>query len=111
MVRRVVCAAAVAFALAACGRPSQEACDRLCWRYAELQFWEHFEAQARDLSPADRATLKAERDTEWAAMRAEPQNRGRDNCVSACRKGGSQRQIDCVEHAATAAAAAVCMKD
>ena len=98
-------------AVAGCQRPSQEACDKLCWRYAELQFWAAFEDQARDLAPEDRAILKAERTAEWEALRASPENRGRDNCIRACRKGGKKADLACVEAAETAVAARACMAE
>jgi hypothetical protein len=110
-VPRAFAAVLVGLALGACQRPSHEACESLCLRYSELQFWDAFEAQSRALSPADRETLRVERVAEWAEIRKQPQNRGRDNCITACRLSGTKAQIACVEKATTAAAAARCLAE
>jgi hypothetical protein len=107
----LVAVLALALLAAGCSRPSQQDCEALCWKYSELQYWAAFDEQARDLSDEDRATLRAEREAEWEQLRKEPQNRGRDNCISACRKGGSKAQVACVDKATTAAEAAACLKD
>jgi hypothetical protein len=107
---RLVAVLALVALGAACQRPSREDCEKLCWKYGELQFWAAFEDQARDLSPADRATLKTEREAEWKSMRAQTDNHGRDNCISGCRKGGSRAQIECVDQATTAAEAKACIE-
>lgn len=96
--------------LSACQRPSQEECERLCWRYSELQYWQAFEQQAQDLSEADRATLRAERQAEWEELKKQPKNPGRDNCITACKKSGKKAQVKCVEAASTAAAATACIE-
>src|SRR5690349_21728937 len=104
MLRQVVLGSLLALATTACQRPSPLDCERLCWKYAELQYWAAFEQQARDLSPADREALRGERASEWKALRDQPQNHGRDNCMVACRRSGTTAHVACVEKATTAAA-------
>jgi hypothetical protein len=107
-VRRAVVVLLAVLALSACQRLSREECETLCWRYSELQYWAEFERLAADLSPADRETLKAEKAAAWAELRK--QHRSRDNCVSACRRGGTKAEAACVAKAETSAAAAACLK-
>ena len=75
--RHSLIAVATLLLAAACQGPSKEDCERLCWRYNELQFWSAFETQAKDLSPADRVTLKAER-------RRLPNRRGSETFAVEC---------------------------
>jgi hypothetical protein len=111
--RRFLLAALLGAALTSLGchqRPSPEQCDTLCWRFAELEFWSAFDKQAEGLGDEDRATLKAQRQTEWDELRKATDNKGRDNCVMACRRNGEPKQVACVTKATTVSEAEACMK-
>ena len=95
--------------LAACQRPTGEQCEQLCWRYNELGFWEHFKAESTDLAPAARDKLRAERQKEWAEIKARKFDPGLENCMRDCRRGGSPDDVTCVERARSLAEAKDCL--
>jgi hypothetical protein len=101
--------AAVAVSQSSCQRPSGEQCERLCWRYNELNYWKQFDAETRELAPDARAKRRSEREKEWAAMRARNFDPGLDNCVRNCRRSASPGDVECVEKATTAEQAADCL--
>lgn len=82
----------------------------MCWRVNELHFWERYEAEAKNLAPSDREKLRAERQEDWAEMKARKFDPGLENCVKDCRRGGYPSDLDCVEKARTAKQAADCVK-
>jgi hypothetical protein len=110
-VPRIVLTALLALAaLAGCQRPSAEQCERICWRYNELAFWERFEVEARNLAPEARDKLRAERQKTWADMKARKFDPGLENCLRECRSGGSPDDVACVERARTEADARECLE-
>ena len=98
----------VAAGLAACQRPTAEQCERICWRFNELGFWERFEAESRDMAPDAREKLRAERQKTWAEMRARTFDPQFENCLRGCRGGASPDAVACVERARTTAEAREC---
>lgn len=92
----------------ACQRPTAEQCERLCWRFNELGFWEAFEAETASLAPDAREKLRAERQKTFSEMRARKFDPGLDNCRRDCRRGASPDDVDCVERARTTAQAREC---
>jgi hypothetical protein len=109
-VHRLLLLLALAFAatLAACEHPTAEQCQRMCWRFNELGFWERFEAEARDLSPEKREALRAERKKTWAEMSSRKFDPRLENCIRDCRRGASPDDAACVEKARTTAEAREC---
>jgi hypothetical protein len=101
-------ALAAAAALAACERPTTEQCQRMCWRYNELAYWERFEAESRNLTPEKREELRAERKKTWAEMSSRKFDPRLENCVRDCRAGASPDDAACVEKARTTAEAREC---
>jgi hypothetical protein len=95
---------------AACQRPNAEQCERLCWRFNELHFWEAFEKEAESLTPAAREALRAERQEAWDEMKTREFDPGLENCVRDCRKAGKPDEVDCVERAESSAAAKKCLE-
>ena len=111
MPRFIVAVALVALAvasLAGCQKPTGEQCERICWRYNELAYWERFESEARNLAPAAREKLRAERQKAWAAMRARKFDPQLENCIRDCRRGASLDDVACMEKARTTAEAKAC---
>jgi hypothetical protein len=98
----------VASGLTGCQRPTIEQCERLCWRYNELKFWEKFEADAAELAPDAREKLRAERKKVWEEMRAREFDPGLENCIRACRRASSPKDVKCVDEAKTSAQAEDC---
>ena len=96
--------------LAGCQKPSPEQCDRLCWRYNELAFWERFEVEARNLAPDERDKQHADRQKTWAEMKARRFDPGLENCMRECRSSGSTDDVACVERAHTLAEAKDCVE-
>jgi hypothetical protein len=103
-------AAALAAAAGACQHPTGEQCEQLCWRYNELHYWERFEREAAGLAPDARERLRAERQKEWAAMRALPFDPGLENCMRGCRRSAPADAVDCVRRATTSAQAEACLE-
>jgi hypothetical protein len=102
-------AATAGLAAAACQRATVEQCERLCWRYNELGFWEAFEAEAARLAPDAREKLRAERVKSWAEMKARKFDPGLENCLRDCRRSASPDDLACVERARTVAEAKRCL--
>ncbi len=99
---------AAAAALAACEHPTAEQCQRMCWRYNELAYWERFEAEAKDKTAEEREKLRAERQKTWTEMAARKFDPRLENCVRDCRRGASPDDVACVEKARTTAEARDC---
>lgn len=98
----------LAAAAAGCDKPDYESCRELCWRYAELEFWEKFETETADMTPKEKASARAEREQLWNEMKNREVNPGLENCVTACRQGGTKADVACVKRAETAAQARAC---
>ena len=104
----LILALAGAPALAACEHPTAEQCQRICWRYNELAYWERFEAEAREKTPDERENLRAQRQKEWDELSARKFDPRLENCVRDCRTGASPDDVACVEKARTTAEARKC---
>ena len=96
--------------LAACQRMSAEQCQKICWRFNELAFWERFEKEAAGLAPEARDKLRAERQAQLEEIRTREDDPGRDNCLKECRRAAKPEDVACVEKATTSAAAQACLK-
>lgn len=106
---RLILAALLALTVAGCQRLTGEQCDRLCWRYNEIAFWERFEAEAGRLAPAEREKLRAERQAVWNEMKARKFDPMLENCLRDCRRSASPEVLACVERAKTSEQAAECV--
>ena len=95
--------------MAGCKKPQPEQCDRICWRYFELSFWDRFEQSVAGKPPDEVAKLRAAKEAEWTAFKEQPQNKNRDNCVMDCRANGSVDDVECIDKAETFAAAKACL--
>lgn len=102
-VHRLLLLLALAFAavLAACEHPTAEQCQRMCWRYNELAYWERFETESKNLTAEEREKLRAERVKTWAEMSSRKFDPRLENCVRDCRRGASPDDVACVEKART----------
>jgi len=94
-----------------CQRPTPEQCERLCWRYNELQFWDAFEKEVAGLPPAEVERRRAERRKAWEEIKAREFDPGLENCVRDCRRGSDPDQAACVDKATTAAEARACLEE
>ena len=103
LVSAVLCAAG-------CQRVSPQDCEKICWRFTELAFWEKVEAEGQGLPPDGRERLKAARQSEWDAIRKRDFDPGLENCVKECRRAAKPEDVACVEKAKTAEAAQACLK-
>jgi hypothetical protein len=103
----LACAAAVA--AGACQRPTAEQCARICWRSNEIGFWERFETEARNLAPAKRDELRAERQKIWNEIKARKFDPLLENCLKECRRSGAAGDVECVEKARTVAQIKDCL--
>src|SRR4051794_34369285 len=93
-----------------CNRPSAPDCERLCWGYNELHFWDRFDKDAQSLDPAARAKLRAERQSSWDEMKKRELDPGLENCTKSCRRGGDNDAVRCMDAARTAADSEACLK-
>lgn len=93
-----------------CDRADKEQCERLCWRYNELHYWDAFEKETADMEPEAKKALRAERQAKWDEMRKREFDPGLDNCLKDCRRSASPDDVECVEKAQSAAAAKKCLK-
>lgn len=107
MLRLLVAAAAL---LTACQRVSGADCEKICWRFNELTFWEKAAEEARTLPPDGRQRLMDQRKKDWEAMRRREFDPGLENCIKECRRAARPEDVACVEKATTAAAAQACLK-
>jgi hypothetical protein len=107
---RVLILVLLLVSLAGCQRMSAEQCQKICWRFNELAFWERFEKEAAGLEPEARDKLKAERQALLEQIRAREDDPGRDNCLKECRRAAKPDDVACVEKATTSAAAQACLK-
>lgn len=103
--------AVAAVGTSGCDKPEYEACRQLCWKYAELHFWEKFDKETADLSPEDKAKARAEREELWNEMKNLEHDPGRENCITSCRQGAKKSDVACVLAAKTAAEARACNLD
>lgn len=110
MPRRLLFLVAAALLVAACQRMSGEECEKICWRFNELSFWEKVEAEGKGLPPDGLARLKAERQKQWEELRKREFDPGLENCVKECRRAARPEDVACVEKATSAAAAQACLK-
>jgi hypothetical protein len=110
MPRRLLLLVAPLLLAAACQRVSGEECEKVCWRFNELSFWEKVAEEGKDLPPDGRARLKAERQKDWEALRKREFDPGLENCVKECRRAARPEDVACVDKATTAAAAQACLK-
>jgi hypothetical protein len=101
----------LSLAASGCNRPDIESCRQLCWHYYELDFWEKFEAETADMSPAEKATARAEREEMFNEVKNREHDPGRDNCVDQCRRDGKKSDVACVMAAKTVAEAKACKLD
>lgn len=101
----------ISLAAVGCNKPDYESCRQLCWRYAELHFWEKFDKETADLSPEDREKARAEREELWNEMKNRKLDPGQENCVTSCRNAAKKGDIACVMAAKTAAEARACKLD
>ena len=101
---------AAALLLAACQRVSGEDCEKICWRFNELSFWEKVAAEGKTMSPDGRERLMAQRKKDWEAMVKREFDPGLENCVKECRRAAKPEDVECVAKAKTAAAAQACLK-
>jgi hypothetical protein len=106
---RLLLVSAVLYA-AGCQRVSPQDCEKICWRFNELAFWEKVAAEGQGLPPDGRERLKAARQTEWDAIRKRDFDPGLENCVKECRRGAKPEDVACVEKAKTAETAQACLK-
>ena len=95
---------------AGCQRLSSEQCQKICWRFNELAFWERFEKEAAGLDQPARDALRAEREAQLEEIRGRTDDPGRENCVKECRRAAKPEDVACVEKATTSAAAQACLK-
>ena len=107
---RVLFVVAIALAAAGCQRVSPQDCEKICWRFNELAFWEKVADEGKDLPPDGRERLKLARQKEWQEMRKREFDPGLENCIKECRRAGRPEDVACVEKATTAAAAQACLK-
>jgi hypothetical protein len=101
---------AAALLLAACQRVSGEDCEKICWRFNELSFWEKVAEEGKSMSPDGREQLMAQRKKDWQDMVKREFDPGLENCVKECRRAGKPEDVECVAKAKTAAAAQACLK-
>ncbi|HEU5057442.1 MAG TPA: hypothetical protein VFU21_12985 [Kofleriaceae bacterium] len=107
---RLVLLLAAALAAGGCQRVSPQNCEKICWRFNELSFWERVAEEGKDLPPDGRERLKAARQKEWEAMRKREFDPGLENCIKECRRAARPEDVTCVEKATTAAAAQACLE-
>jgi len=107
VLRLLIAAAAL---LAACQRVSGEDCEKICWRFNELAFWEKVADESKVLPPDGRERLMVQRKKDWEAMRKREFDPGLENCVKECRRAARPEDLACVDKAKTAAAAQACLK-
>ena len=107
MLRLLIAAAAL---LAACQHVSGEDCEKICWRFNELSFWEKVAEEGKMLPPDGRERLVAQRKVDWEAMKKREFDPGLENCVKECRRAARPEDVECVAKARTAAVAQACLK-
>jgi hypothetical protein len=107
VLRLLIAAAAL---LAACQRVSGEDCEKVCWRFNELSFWEKVDQEAKSLPPEGRERLIAQRKQDLEAMKKREFDPGLENCIKECRRAAKPEDVECVAKAKTAAAAQACLK-
>lgn len=93
-----------------CQRVSPQECEKICWRFNELAFWEKVADEEKDLPPDGRERLKAARQEEWAEIRKREFDPGLENCVKECRRAARPEDVACVEKATSSKAAQACLK-
>jgi hypothetical protein len=93
-----------------CQRVSPQECEKICWRFNELAFWEKVAVEGKELPPDGRERLKLARQKEWDAIRKREFDPGLENCVKECRRAARPDDVACVEKATTSEAAQACLK-
>ncbi len=97
--RTVIAAFALALALAACDKATDEECEAACLHYGMLGF-----AEEQELSLGSDELEQA-----WSEMRdTEDLQHGLGHCIRMCRGQASSGQIECVKEATTLAEADDC---
>lgn len=90
--------------------PEAEDCRRACWNYNEVMFWENVNVESKDLSPAQRATLRAHREVEYKeSQEREEEDPGLLNCVTNCQNEASNDQVMCMQQKKTSADLKACL--
>ncbi len=101
---------AAALLLAACQRVSGEDCEKICWRFNELSYWEKAAEDGKALPPDGRERLMAQRKQDLEAMKKRDFDPGLENCVKECRRAAKPEDVECVAKAKTSVAAQACLK-
>ena len=101
----------VGLATAACERPTEEECTRICWKAGELAFWQQTEDKlAKEDDPAKKQVIREEAEAKWAEVKNKAMNPELTRCLLTCQKKGRPKQVKCIDAAKTYADIQKCME-
>ena len=93
-----------------CEHPSEEDCQRICWKGAKLAYEKQV---ADDVAKApDEAARQAIREAGvkgWQEIKDMPTNPELMRCVLSCQKDGRPKHVECIDKAKTSKAVKDCM--
>jgi len=94
----------------ACARPSEEDCQRICWKAAEMAYWNKVEEKlAAEEDPDEKLVIKEEAEEEWKGIKELPTNPELMRCVISCQKDARPKQVKCIDDAKDHAQVTKCL--
>ncbi len=94
----------------ACNKPDVEHCQRACWNYNKVMFWDKVDAEVKAMKPAEAAVIRAQRELDFKEIQEREEDPGLLNCITNCQHNANKEQIVCMQEVKTAAAMSVCLE-
>ena len=101
---------AVGLGLGGCDRPGLAECEKVCWHVFELTYWKQAELEIAAAPREQREALRADKERELAALKADPDYPNPKICAEQCNERGSSAQVECQLAATTVDEAKACEK-